>query len=259
MHILIMGAGVVGVAAAWRLLEDGHEVTVVERQPGPARETSFANAGLVAPGHAFAWASPKALRTLARSLVAKDQPLRFHLSADPAFWRWSLAFLGQCTDARARENTLIKHRLCRYSQQALQAVVEATGVEYDGARKGLLYLHRSQETLDRGAANMAILREAGQELEVIDRERVAAIDPALAPRKNRIAGAIYGPTDESGDAHKFTQALADLCGQRGARFRYDTTIQRLAVAGDGSSTWSPTAAISRPTSTSSPSAATARS
>jgi D-amino-acid dehydrogenase len=232
MRVLIMGAGVAGVTAAWRLLEDGHEVTVVERHPAAAAETSFANAGLVAPGHAFAWASPKAAKTLLKSLLLKDQPLRFRLSREPAFWRWSLRFLAQCTSARARRNTQIKHRLCRYSQAALQAVADATGIDYDGARRGILYLHRSQATLDRGAANMQILRDAGQQLEVVDRERAAAIDPALAASKEKIAGAIYSPGDESGDACKFTRALAELCIERGAVFHYGTTFRALAAAGD---------------------------
>ncbi len=232
MRVLIMGAGVVGVTAAWQLLEDGHEVTVIERHAEAASETSFANAGLVAPGHAFAWASPKAAKTLLKSLFREDQPLRFHFSAEPAFWRWSLKFLAQCTSARARRNTQIKHRLCRYSQAALQDVVARTGVAYDGERRGILYLHRSQATLDRGAANMQILREAGQEVEVVDRERAAEIDPALAASKDRIAGAIYSPGDESGDSCKFSRALAALAAGRGARFLYGTTVRAVEASGD---------------------------
>jgi D-amino-acid dehydrogenase len=173
MRVLVMGAGVVGVTAAWQLLEDGHEVTVLDRRDEAAAETSFANAGLVAPGHAFAWASSRAAGTLLKSLSRKDQPLRFRLRAEPAFWRWSLQFLAQCTSERARRNTKIKHRLCRYSQAALQDVVARTGIAYDGMRKGVLYVHRSQASLDRGAADMQILKEAGQELEVVDRERAA--------------------------------------------------------------------------------------
>ena len=180
MHVVVMGAGVVGVTTAWQLLEDGHEVTVIDRQPEAACETSFANAGLVAVGHALAWANPRALRTLIRSLIKPDQPLRFRFRADPAFWRFSLAFLRQCTEARARANTRIKHRLCGYAQQVLQQVVAATGVEYDGMRGGILYLHRTPETLERGIANLRILADAGQPMEVVDRERAAAIDPALA-------------------------------------------------------------------------------
>ena len=102
MHVLILGAGVAGVTAAWQLLEDGHQVTVIDREAQAASETSFANAGLVAPGHAFAWASPKAAKILLKSLFQNDQPLRFRFRAEPALWRWSLQFLAQCPSERAR-------------------------------------------------------------------------------------------------------------------------------------------------------------
>ena len=232
MRILIMGAGLAGVTAAFELMEDGHDITVIDRQPGPARETSFANAGLVAPGHAFAWGSPKAPKILLKSLFKKGQPLRYRLRFDPAMWRWSLQFLRECTAERARINTERKHRLCRYAQLALQDVVERSGVAYDGERKGLLYLYRNAETLERGLENMQILMDAGQDLEVIDRERAAEIDPALAPTKDKIAGGVFGRTDESGDAQKFTEGLAALCQERGARFRYDTTITGIKTEGD---------------------------
>jgi D-amino-acid dehydrogenase len=232
MHITILGAGLAGVTAAWRLQQDGHEVTVVDRQPAAALETSFANAGLVSTGHAFAWASPRAAQIMAKSLFVKDQPLRFRLKADPAFWRWSLKFLGQCTTARAHANTRIKHRLCRYAQDALQDVVATTGIACDFETRGLLYVHRSQRSLERGIANMRIMQEGGHEIEVVDRERAAAIDPSLAATKSKIAGGIYCPSDASGDAHKFTQALAGLCAERGVRFRYETTVQRLESEGD---------------------------
>ena len=232
MRILIMGAGLAGVTAAFELLEDGHDITVIDRQPGPARETSFANAGLVAPGHAFAWGSPKAPKILLKSLFQADQPLRYRFRVDPAMWRWSLKFLCECTAEKARINTARKHRLCRYSQLALQDVVARTGVVYDGERKGLLYLYRKQESFDQGVSNMQILMDAGQDLEVIDRERAAEIDPALEPTKERIAGGLHGRTDESGDSQKFTEALAALCAARDVRFRYETTVTGIATDGD---------------------------
>jgi D-amino-acid dehydrogenase len=232
MRITILGAGLAGVTAAYYLQEDGHEVTVVDRQPAAALETSFANAGLLSTGHAFAWASPRAAQIMAKSLVLKDQPLRFRLSGDPAFWRWSLQFLRHCTTLRAHANTRIKHRLCRYAQQALQELIAATGIACDHEQRGLLYVHRTQRSLERGIANMRVLQEGGQEVEVVDRERAAAIDPALAPNKSKVAGGIYCRTDASGDAHKFTQALAALCAERGVRFQYGTTVQRLEAQGD---------------------------
>jgi len=232
MRITILGAGLAGVTAAYRLLQDGHEVSVVERQPAAALETSFANAGLISTGHAFAWASPRAARIMAKSLFMRDQPLRLRLQADAAFWRWSLKFLGQCTTERAHANTRIKHRLCRYAQDALQDVLASTGIPCDFATEGLLYVHRTQRSLDHGVATMQLMKEGGQEIEVVDRERAVAIDPALKATRSKIAGGIYCPTDASGDAHKFTQALAALCAERGVRFHYQTTVQRLDHAGD---------------------------
>jgi D-amino-acid dehydrogenase len=167
-----------------------------------------------------------------RSLFKAGQPIRFRPSLDPALWGWSLKFLRQCTETRARRNTVIKHRLCKYAQERLQTVVAETGVDYDGERRGLLYLYRTQESLDRGARNLQIIKDEGHELEVIDRERAAKIDPALGPTKERIAGAIYCPSDESGDACKFTRALAALCEEKGARFFYETTVT--GIVRDGS-------------------------
>jgi len=232
MRITVLGAGLAGVTAAWHLQADGHEVTVVDRQPQAALETSFANAGLISTGHAFAWASPRAVQIMLKSLVLRDQPLRLRLSADPAFWRWTLRFLGQCTTERAHANTRIKHRLCRYAEEVLYDLIATTGIACDQERRGLLYVHRTQESLERGVANMRIMADGGHEIEVVDRDRAAAIDPALAPSKSKIAGGIYCPTDGSGDAYKFTQALAALCAERGVRFLYGTTVQRVEAAGD---------------------------
>ena len=233
MKILVMGAGVIGVTAAYYLAREGHEVTVVDRQAGAAEETSFANAGLVAPGHAYAWASPKALKILLKSLFSNDQALRVKLSADPRLWSYFLKFLGQCTATRARINTERKLRLCRFSLEELKAVVAETGVAYDGRDGGLLYFYRSQESFERGAANCRILIDNGQPLEIVDRARAVEIDPALAPAKDRIAGALYAPEDESGDAHLFTRALAEVAAERhGVAFAYSHSITRIDTAGD---------------------------
>ena len=132
---------------------------------------------------------------------------------------------------RARENTLRKHRLCLYAQKALEEVAAATGIAYDAASGGLLYLYRTQESFERGVANMRLLAEDGQQQEVIDRDRAAELDPALAPAKDRIAGGVFCPTDASGDACAFTRALAALCAERGARLLYDTTITGIATEG----------------------------
>ncbi len=230
MKVIVMGSGVVGVTTAYCLLKDGHEVTVVERHDGAADETSFANAGLVAPGHAYTWASPKAPKILLKSLWRNDQALRFRLRLDPALWSWSLKFLGNCRAERVAVNTARKVRLSLYSQDMLHEVVQDTGVAFDGAKGGLLYLYRTPAAFDAGVAKMKILTDNGLPLEVVDRDRAAAIDPALLPTRDRIVGGIYAPSDESGDARLFTRNLADWCAERGVRFLYGTTIRGVETA-----------------------------
>lgn len=232
MKVLVLGSGIAGVTAAWWLLRDGHEVTILDRQPAPARETSYANAGLVAPGHSFAWASPKVPKILLKSLWRDDQAFRFRLSPDPRMWAWSLKFLGQCTAARARANTLRKHALCLYSQRLFRELVAETGIDYDGQTGGLLYLYRTAATLERGIANMRVLAEDGQEQEIVDPDRAAEIDPALAGTRDRFAGGVFCPTDESGDARMFSENLGRLCAGQGAEFIFDTAVEGIEAEGD---------------------------
>ncbi|HEV7370413.1 D-amino acid dehydrogenase [Arenibaculum sp.] len=232
MRIIVMGSGVVGVTTAYSLLKDGHEVVVVERHDGAADETSFANAGLVAPGHAYTWASPRAPSILLKSLWRQDQALRFRLSADPALWAWTWKFLANCTAEKAALNTARKVRLCLYSQAALHEVLADTGVAYDGNGGGLLYLYRSQASYEAGVAKMRILVDQGLPLEAVDRNRAAEIDPALAPVKDKVAGGIFAPSDESGDARKFTQGLADWTRERGVEYRFGTSIEAIETEGD---------------------------
>ncbi len=233
MKALVLGSGVIGVTTAYYLARDGHEVTVLDRQPEPANETSFANAGLVAPGHAYAWASPASPKILFKSLFNPNQAFRLRLRADPRMWAWSLLFLRECTEERARINTIRKLRLCLYSLEALHEVVKDTGVHYDGRAGGNLYLYRTPATFDAGVAHTSILRENGLELEFVDRDRAAGLDPALAPVKHKVAGAVYSPTDESADTCMFTRNLADVCRERmGVDFAFDTTISRLDTDGD---------------------------
>ena len=232
MRVLVMGGGVVGVTTAYQLLRDGHEVVLTERRENAALEASWGNAGMIAPGHSFAWSSPQAPMILLKSLFLKDQSLRFRPSADPRLWSWSLKFLMQCTRARARTNTLRKHRLCVYSQNVLHETLVDAGLEFDRISRGILYFHRSQEALDRGAAHMKILAEDGQEIRVLNRDQVVNLEPSLSSARHEIAGGIYCPTDETGDCGKFTQGLAALCQRRGAEFRYNTEILGVDLAGD---------------------------
>jgi D-amino-acid dehydrogenase len=232
MRILIMGGGVVGVTTAYQLQRDGHEVVVLERHEDVAQDTSWGNAGMIAPGHSFVWSSPKAPWTLLKSLVLKDQALRFRPSADPRLWSWSLQFLAQCTSNRARVNTLLKHQLATYSQRVLQETLAAETIDYDRNTRGILYFYRDPGALEAGIQHMQILAEDGQEIRILDRAQILALEPSLASVGDKIAGAIHCPTDETGDCNKFTLGLAAICRARGAEFHTGTAIDRIEVSGD---------------------------
>ena len=233
MRILILGAGVIGVTTAYYLARDGHEVTLLDRQSEAASETSYANAGLLAPGHAYAWASPKAPGIMLKSLFNDDQALRLKLSADPRLWWWVWLFLLQCPAERARINTIRKLRLCIYSLDALREVVADTGVRYDGLDGGNLYFYRTEASFAKGVEHTGILREHGLEMRVLERDRVADLEPALAPHRDAIAGAVYTPGDASGDARMFSRGLAAWCEERLAvRLAFGTSIEGIDVAGD---------------------------
>ena len=232
MKALVLGAGIVGITTAYELHRDGHEVTVIDREPEAASFTSFSNAGLFAPGHAYAWSSPAAPGILLRSLWRGDQALRFKFSADPRFWRWMWRFWRECTAERAALNTTRKVRLCNYSLSVFHETVKHAGVAFDGRTGGLLYLYRSEAALRAASAKSRILSDNGCRIETLDRDGVAAKDPALGPVKDKLAGALYAPDDESGDCRMFALNMAAWLKERGVSFRYGTTITGLETEGD---------------------------
>jgi D-amino-acid dehydrogenase len=232
MRITVLGGGVVGVTTAYQLQRDGHEVVVIERNREVAAEASFANAGMIAPGHSFVWSSPRAPIILMKSLVMKDQALRFKFSADPRLYAWSWGFLKECTAAKARRNTLAKHRLAAYSQTVLDNVVAEEAIDYDRSLRGILYLHRNQQALDAGVEHMKLLESDGQVIVVLNRDDVVALDPALADAREGIAGAILCPTDETGDCAKFTRALAAKIVARGGAVVTGANVSGLKTEGD---------------------------
>jgi D-amino-acid dehydrogenase len=220
MKTLVLGGGVVGVTSAYFLARAGHEVTVLEEREGLGLEATAGNAGIIAPGHSFAWASPRAPRMLWQSLRGAETAIRVRLTADPRLYAWGLRFLRECTSERARRNTLIKLRLCQYSQSVLDEVVRTEGIEYHAIHKGALYLHRDPAELEAGIKKMALLAEHGQKQEILDASGVARLEPAFEPVKDRIAGAIRDLGDSSGDSRVFVEELA-----RVSRAKHGVTIK----------------------------------
>jgi D-amino-acid dehydrogenase len=211
---LILGGGVVGVTTAYFLAKAGHEVTLLEEKDALGLEASAGNAGIIAPGHSFAWASPRAPRMLWESLRGAETAIRIRPTTDWRLYTWGLRFLRECTADRAKRNTLIKLRLCQYSQGVMNELVRAEQIEYHAIAKGALYLYRDAAELDAGVKKMALLAEHGQKQEILDARGVAQLDPVFEPVQGKIAGAIRDVGDSSGDSRLFVENLARVCREK---------------------------------------------
>jgi D-amino-acid dehydrogenase len=210
MNVAVLGAGVIGTTTAWYLRQLGHDVRVLDRREGPGLETSFANGGQISADHAAPWAKPGVPLQALQWMMHEDSPLLFRPRADPAQWRWGLAFLRNCTAARFREHATRLQRLGRYSRGELRALTRETGLEYDRVGRGILVLYTGDRAFEPGWKTP---------------EECIAIEPAVASLKNSLVGGNYLPEDESGDAYKFTAGLAKLCADRGVAFDFDVDIQ----------------------------------
>ena len=232
MKIVIIGGGVVGVTTAYYLAKSGHEVTVVEKEHDVATLASAGNAGLIAPGHSFAWASPTAPKELLRSLTVDDTALRVNPFKAPGMAIWGIKFLRECNAERAEKNTVVKLRLAQFSQRMLDQIAAEEHIDYDDIHEGLLYLYRDPKRFEAGVRKMKFLQDRGQKQDVLDADGVVEAEPYLAPVKHKIAGAIFGVTDSSGDSVKFTKELQAVCERMGAKFMVGAGVTKL-VAGGG--------------------------
>jgi len=232
VNVAVLGAGVVGVASAWYLREAGYDVRVLDRQPAAGMETSYANGGQISVSHAEPWANPGAVAKILKWLGREDAPLLFRLRADPHQWLWGLRFLAECLPGRNHSNARQLLRLGLYSRAMLRELRASTGIEYDHLERGILQFYTSQAELAASARAAERMRAFGSDRTIKTPDECIAIEPALAAMRTRLAGGSYSASDETGDAHKFTQALAALCAGRGVRFDTGATIQRIVAEGD---------------------------
>lgn len=222
-----MGAGVVGTAAAWFLAEAGHEVTVIDRQPGPGLETSFANGGQISASHVEPWAGPRTPVQALKWLGDPDAPLVFRWARwDPALWLWLMRFLRNCTPARASLNTERALRVALYSRASLKALRAETGLHYDERTLGILQVFHDDRDFEEGRRLAAEVAANGLSSAILERPETLALEPALTHAAEPLVGGIHFPDDESGDAHLFTKGLAALAAARlGVDFRHGVSIQ----------------------------------
>jgi D-amino-acid dehydrogenase len=231
MKVVVLGAGVVGVAGAWYLAAAGHEVTVVERRNRAGLETSFANGGQISAGHAEPWASPAVVPRVLRWLGREDAPLLFRARADRAQWAWALRFLLECLPGRFERNLHELVGLALYSRECLIALRAETGLEYDQLTRGILHFCTEARDFEALAGHAEVMHALGVAREVKSAADCLAIEPALGSSEVPIVGGVFTPRDESGDALKFTQRLARLAGERGVKFLYDTTLEAIESEG----------------------------
>jgi len=231
MKITILGAGVIGVTSAYYLAKAGHEVTVIDRQPGPALETSFANAGEISPGYASPWAAPGIPQKAVKWLFMKHAPLIIQPMLDTATWSWVTSMLRNCTSARYAINKGRMVRLAEYSRDCLIALRDETGIAYDHRSQGTLQLFRTQKQLDGIGKDIEVLAADGVPFEVLDPAGCIAAEPGLAPVRDRIVGGLRLPNDETGDCFKFTNELQALAEALGVVFRFGVDIRHLRQEG----------------------------
>lgn len=229
MKVIVLGAGVIGVTAAYYLAKAGAEVTVIERQLDVARETSFANGGQLSVRSVGPWANPHAPGVALRSLGRADAPLIMRLRADPAMWSWVVKFLRNCTARRARHNLTLLRRIATYSGDSLAALCEDTAIAFDRRRQGILCLYRDRRSFDKAAREL----DGAAEMErAVTPAECTRIEPALAEVEAKLSGGIYYPKDESGDARRFTEELAAICREQGVTFAFGTNAVRFRATGD---------------------------
>ncbi|PVZ85007.1 D-amino acid dehydrogenase small subunit [Serratia sp. S1B] len=232
MRVLILGSGVVGVTSAWYLAKAGHQVTVIDRQPGPALETSAANAGQISPGYAAPWAAPGVPLKAIKWMFQRHAPLAIHLDGSGFQLHWMWQMLKNCDISHYKTNKSRMVRLAEYSRDCLKLLRQETGIQYEGRQGGTLQLFRTQQQFDNAGKDIAVLEEAGVPYRLLSADQLSSVEPALAQVTHKLTGGLQLPNDETGDCQLFTQRLAEMAKLAGVKFLFNQTIDRLLVEGD---------------------------
>ncbi|MEN4233719.1 D-amino acid dehydrogenase [Serratia marcescens] len=232
MRVVILGSGVVGVASAWYLAKAGHEVTVIDRQPGPALETSAANAGQISPGYAAPWAAPGVPLKAIKWMFQRHAPLAIRLDGSSFQLNWMWQMLKNCNTEHYMTNKGRMVRLAEYSRDCIKALRQETGIQYEGRQGGTLQLFRTQQQFENAAKDIAVLEDAGVPYRLLEACQLGSVEPALAQVAHKLTGGLQLPNDETGDCQLFTQQLAKMAEQAGVTFLFNRGVDRLLVEGD---------------------------
>ncbi|CAO96590.1 D-amino acid dehydrogenase [Erwinia tasmaniensis] len=227
MRVVILGSGVVGVASAWYLAQAGHEVTVIDRQPAPALETSAGNAGQISPGYAAPWAAPGVPLKAVKWMFQRHAPLAIRLDGSRYQLEWMWQMLRNCDMRHYQQNKSRMVRIAEYSRDCLKALREQTGIAYEGRQGGTLQLFRTAQQFESAAKDIAVLREAGVPYQLLEAAQLIEAEPALAASQHKLSGGLRLPNDETGDCQLFTQRLAEMAMAAGVHFRFNTPVDAL--------------------------------
>ncbi|WP_454694881.1 D-amino acid dehydrogenase [Achromobacter aegrifaciens] len=231
MHVIVLGSGVIGTTTAYYLARQGAKVTVLDRQPAAAQETSYANAGQVSPGYSTPWAAPGIPLKAIKWLFQKHAPLAIRLDGSLFQLKWMAAMLANCSAERYSVNKERMLRLSEYSRDCLRELRTSTGIHYEERTRGTLQLFRTEAQLEAARRDIAVLEEVGVPYELLDRNRLVSAEPALARSLHKLSGGLRLPNDETGDCQLFTTRLAELAKGLGVEFRFGQSVAGLNTAG----------------------------
>ncbi|MFB5172372.1 D-amino acid dehydrogenase [Erwinia amylovora] len=227
MRVVILGSGVVGVASAWYLAQAGHEVTVIDRQPAPALETSAGNAGQISPGYAAPWAAPGVPLKAIRWMFQRHAPLAIRLDGSRFQLEWMWQMLRNCDMRHYQQNKSRMVRIAEYSRDCLKTLRHQTGIAYEGRQGGTLQLFRTAQQYESAAKDIEVLSEAGVPYQLLEAAQLSQVEPALAATQHKLTGGLRLPNDETGDCQLFTQRLAEMAMAAGVNFRFNTPVDAL--------------------------------
>lgn len=227
MEVIVLGCGVIGLTSAWYLAQAGHEVTVIDRQPRGAEETSFANAGQISYGYSSPWAAPGIPVKAIKWLAQKHAPLKIKPGLSPDLYLWAAKMLANCNQHHYEINKARMLRIANYSRDCLIELRQQQAIEYEGRQQGTLQLFRDESQLSAIAKDIKILADSGTAYEKLDVAGCLAVEPGLTNVKDKIAGGLRLPDDETGDCYQFCQQLTALAETAGVKFKFGVTINSL--------------------------------